>query len=89
MENAKVYKIGKHKGTSYELTKIVGITHKNMENRIEKWLEGKYTAEKCMTIGKLSTKKPEECGNEEWDSLSRYIKDARKKLSDIKINWIY
>lgn len=83
-KNSKIHKIGKYKGTEQELANIMKITKGNMVRRINKWKAGKYTTEQCVTIGPLSTKKPEECGNSEWGSLSNKIKDARLSLSNIR-----
>lgn len=69
MKHTDIFHIGPHSGTPKELAKIVGISQPNMTIRIKKWLEGTYSAEKCMTIGSISRARPAVNGNDAWRAL--------------------
>lgn len=69
MSHAKVYHIGAYSGTIKELAKITGISPANMRNRVTKWLNGQYSAQKCMAIGSISRARPAVNGNAAWRAL--------------------
>lgn len=69
MNCKEIFHIGAYSGTPAMLAKIVGISQPNMVNRIKKWLDGTYSAQKCMTIGSISRAKPAENGNAAWRAL--------------------
>ena len=75
-----IHKVGNHQGTIRQLAKITQIAEGNMRERLKKFESGVYSAEKTMTIGPLSTMPDGSGGNAEWDSLSRFVADARLQV---------
>ena len=65
----KIHNIGAYSGTTKELAKVVGISTSNMRKRINKWEEGLYSCQKCMTIGSMSRKDLTTYGNSAWEAL--------------------
>jgi len=87
MYKAKIHTIGPYTGTAAELSKITKISRTNMDERIKKWRLGKYSAEKTMTIGKISTGNRGNEGNTQWAALSNRVIDASINPADIPLNW--